>query len=330
MNTLKSNHDPAAFQPRSLLDYLGLSLRGFLMGTADAVPGVSGGTVALLVGIYEELIQSIRAVANLKHLKRVVKLQFRALLADLPWKFLLALVVGIFAGAITLAHVLENLLQSHPLFVWAFFFGLVAASAIVVSRRVRKWNVITMALLVAGTVTTYFVVGLVPVKTPDTLFAFFLSGMIAICAMILPGISGAFILVLLGKYEQILAAVTGFDILRLGVFLLGAVVGISLFAQVLGWLFRRYHDATIALMIGLMVGSLRRLWPWKELQPFPGEALPQELSQSLTNILPQWSIETATVTAMALAGFLLVLILEGWAHRRKAESVAATAAPDHQ
>lgn len=302
---------------RSLVDYLGVTLRGFLMGMADAVPGVSGGTVALLVGIYEELIQSIRAVADLRHLQRVLRLQIKPLLDELPWKFLLALVLGIFAGAVTLAHLLENLLETQPLFVWAFFFGLVAASAVVVARRVRVWGAGSMFLLVLGAVLTYLVVGLVPMDTPDTLLAFFLSGMIAICAMILPGISGAFILVLLGKYQDVLAAVTGLDIPRLVIFLLGAVVGISLFSRVLGWLFRRFHDATIALMIGLMLGSLRKLWPWKGESAGMGEALSPEIGESLINVLPAWSMETFLVIGVAVLGFGLVVGLEGLAARRK-------------
>jgi len=302
---------------RSLLDYLTVTLRGFLMGTADAVPGVSGGTVALLVGIYEELIQSIREVADLRHLQRVFRLQFKALLDDLPWKFLLALVLGIFAGAVTLAHLLENLLETQPLFVWAFFFGLVAASAVVVARRVRVWGIASVLLLISGAVITYLVVGLVPMDTPDTFLAFFLSGMIAICAMILPGISGAFILVLLGKYQDVLAAVTGLDISRLIVFLLGAVVGISLFSRVLGWLFRRFHDATITLMIGLMLGSLRKLWPWKGEPAGVGEVLAPGGGESLINVLPAWSGETLLVAVVALFGFGLVVGLEGLAARRK-------------
>lgn len=302
---------------RSLLDYLTVTLRGFLMGTADAVPGVSGGTVALLVGIYEELIQSIRAVADLRHLQRVFRLQFKTLLDELPWKFLLALVLGIFAGAVTLAHLLENLLETQPLFVWAFFFGLVAASAVVVARRVRAWGSGGVLLVVSGAVITYLVVGLVPMDTPDTFLAFFLSGMIAICAMILPGISGAFILVLLGKYQDVLAAVTGLDLPRLIVFLLGAVVGISLFSRVLGWLFRRFHDATISLMIGLMVGSLRKLWPWKGEPAGLGEALAPATGESLINVLPVWNLETLLVIGIALVGFGLVVGLEGLAARRK-------------
>ncbi|HAD07689.1 MAG TPA: DUF368 domain-containing protein [Anaerolineaceae bacterium] len=308
---------PLKSPPRTLVDYLSVTLRGFLMGMADAVPGVSGGTVALLVGIYEELIQSIRAVADLRHLQRVFRLQIKPLLDELPWKFLLALVLGIFAGAVTLAHLLENLLETQPLFVWAFFFGLVAASALVVARRVRVWGLGSIFLLVLGAVLTYLVVGLVPMNTPDTLLAFFLSGMIAICAMILPGISGAFILVLLGKYQDVLAAVTGLDIPRLVIFLLGAVVGISLFSRVLGWLFRRFHDATIALMIGLMLGSLRKLWPWKGEVAGTGEALAPEIGESLINVLPALSMETFLVIGVAVLGFGLVVGLEGLAARRK-------------
>ncbi len=297
-----------------------LALKGFLMGTADAVPGVSGGTVALLVGIYEELIQSIRAVADVRHFKRLLRFQIRPLLDELPWPFLVAVVSGILIGAVTLAHILENLLETSPIFVWAFFFGLVAASAVVVARRVRQWHLLNALLLAAGAAVSYVIIGMVPLKTADTLPAFFFSGMIAICAMILPGISGAFILVLLGKYEDVLAAVTGFDVLRLVVFLAGAVIGISTFARVLTWLFRRYHDATITLMIGLMLGSLRKLWPWKA---------PLEGSQDLTfNILPDWGAEATTGLGIALAGFIVVLGIELHAARRKAGLAADVAAAE--
>jgi putative membrane protein len=304
---------------RSIKGYAGLVLRGFFMGTADAIPGVSGGTVALLVGIYEELILSIRAVADPRHISRLVRFQFRSLLAELPWPFLLAVVSGILVGAVSLAHILESLLERVPLFVWAFFFGMVAASAIVVARRIHHWKVSTIALLIAGTVSAYLIIGLVPVNTPDTLLAFFLSGMIAICAMILPGISGAFILVLLGKYEDVLAAVTGFEVLRLVVFMAGAVIGISSFARVLGWLFRKYHDATIALMIGLMVGSLRKLWPWK---------ISMAGSDDLfSNVLPLWSSETAAVMGIALVGFSLVIGVEVLASRQKSDKGSLDPAP---
>lgn len=321
--------EESALKPprRSLMGYLTITLRGFLMGTADAVPGVSGGTVALLAGIYEELIQSIRITANLRHLQRVFRLQFKSLFNELPWRFLLALLLGIFAGALSLAHLLESLLETHPLFIWAFFFGLVAASALVVSRRVRRWGAGNILLLVLGTAGAYLLVGLVPMDTPDTPLAFFASGMIAICAMILPGISGAFVLVLLGKYQDVLAAVTGFDFPRLFVFLLGAVAGISLFSRLLGWLLRRFHDPTLALMIGFMVGSLRKIWPWKD-QPSSGEkTISPEAGESLVNVLPAWEPETLITGLIAGAGFLLVMGLEGLASRRQVASNSINISP---
>src|SRR5690554_5724335 len=185
----------------SVQRYLGLVLRGIFMGAADIVPGVSGGTMAFILGIYEELIDSIRMVGQPEFIKATLGLRLREALDMLNWKFLLAVATGIFIAVFTLAHALEWLLVNQPVFVWSFFFGLVLASVFVVSRRIDRWTPSLVVAMVLAAAAAFLLVGLVPGQTPDTWWFLFLSGAVAICAMILPGISGAFILVLLGKYE---------------------------------------------------------------------------------------------------------------------------------
>lgn len=243
--------------------YVRLVLTGFAMGTADLIPGVSGGTIAFLSGIYEELLYSIKIVTG-EVLQLVLKGQIVKAWKAIPFGFLIPLVLGLFAAILTLANVLSYLLDTYPVFVWAFFFGLVLASVWVVLKRVVKWDVSDKISFVVSAVVAYIVVGAVPVETPNNLIFIFFSGMIAICAMILPGISGSFILLLLGKYSQILDAVTNRDILTLIVFMGGAIVGLALFARLLSWLFSKHHDISIAILAGFMLGSIRKLWPWKE------------------------------------------------------------------
>lgn len=249
---------------RSLRAYLGLTLRGMAMGASDIVPGVSGGTMALILGIYEELIDSIRMVGQPEFLRAALKLRIKDALGILNWQFMAAVALGIGLAILTLSHLLEQLLVNQPVYLWRFFFGLVVASVLTVSKRIQNWSLPLGGIVVAGVVTSFLIVGLVPVRTPESWWFLFLSGALAICAMILPGISGAFILVLLGKYEYVLSAVNGRDIFTLALVAAGAVVGLITFAQILSWLFKKYHDGTVALLLGLMIGSLRKVWPWKK------------------------------------------------------------------
>lgn len=248
---------------RTLKDYAGLTLRGICMGAADIVPGVSGGTMAFILGIYEELIDSIRTVGRPHFIQAVLKLRFKELFQILNWQFLLAVALGILIAIFTLARGLEWLLLNQPVYLWSFFFGLVLASVYTVSKRVPHWTPTLVTATAVGAVAAFILVGLVPTQTPDTWWFLILSGACAICAMILPGISGAFILVLLGKYQFVLNAVNQRDFLTLIFVAIGAAIGLISFAQILGWLFKRYHDMTMAVLIGLMVGSLRKIWPWK-------------------------------------------------------------------
>mgnify|MGYP006432822065 CR=1 FL=1 len=295
---------------RSFRDYAGITLRGVCMGAADVVPGVSGGTMALITGIYEELIQSIRSFDG-QALRLLTKRDWQGLLNHIRWPFLVALLVGILGTIASLSKGITWLLVNEPVLLWAFFFGLVLASVYTVGARIPTWGMgkIVFALLAAG--GAYVLVGLVPVETPQSPLYVFLSAIIAICAMILPGISGSFILVLLGQYHHILQAVNDRDILTIAIFGCGAAVGLMSFARVLGWVFKKYHDLTLALLTGLMLGSLRKIWPWKEtlstIEGRHGKLIPVEQ----INILPQvMTGEVIGAIVLALMGIVLVLGLE--------------------
>jgi putative membrane protein len=290
---------------RSLKDYAGLTLRGFAMGSADVVPGVSGGTMAFITGIYEELINSIRGFASVNAVKLLTSFKFKQAYEELPWRFLVAVGLGILLAIITLAQALEWTLENQPVLLWSFFFGLVLASVFTVSKRVKRWGANRIAGTVIGAVVAWVIVGLVPLETPNTWWFLFLSGALAICAMILPGISGAFILVLLGKYEYVLSAVNNRDFVTIAIIGAGAVVGLVTFAQLLGWLFKRYHDVTVAVLMGFMIGSLRKIWPWKIIEVVDGHEV------SFTNILPEaWTTEVTLALILAIVGFSVVLVLD--------------------
>jgi len=280
------------------------------MGAADVVPGVSGGTMAFILGIYEELIAAIKSF-DLKSLMLLFTWQGRQLFRHISWKFLLPLGLGILTAIFSLASVLGWMLQNKPVLIWSFFLGLILASVITVSRRIETWRLSTWISLIAGITGTYFLVGLVPVSTPDDPWFLFLSGAVAICAMILPGISGSFILVLLSKYQVVLEAVNQRDFLLLATVAAGACVGIAAFSRLLGWLLRNYHDLMVAILTGLMLGSMRKVWPWKKtVESFVdrhGEIVP--LVQ--INTLPaQWNGELLAAISLMLLGLVVVLILD--------------------
>ena len=300
---------------RSLWAYVVIWLKGFCMGAADVVPGVSGGTMAFILGIYEELIGAIRSF-DTAFVKRLFSLRIKAALDHVPWPFLLALVVGIFTAIFSLAKVLSWLLENRPVSIWSFFFGLVLASIFTVSRHLKKWDLPLIAWLILGAIGAYLLVGMVPVSTPETWWFLILSGVIAICAMILPGISGSFILVLLGKYDYLLRAVNHRDFLTLALAAMGAAIGLISFVRLLSWLLKRHHDVTIAVLTGLMLGALRKVWPWKEtLESFiDKDGSVKALVQA--NILPPlWNAEVTLALFLGIVGFLAVFFLNLWAER---------------
>lgn len=310
MQTTKTQAERQGFK-----DYFLVTARGFAMGSADIVPGVSGGTMAFILGIYEELIDAIHSV-NLSFIRRLLKFQFREAFNNFPWRFLLALGLGIVLAFFTLAKALSWALEHHPVFLWAFFFGLVLAAVVTVSNRISRWTPVIMLLVVLFAIGAYLLVGMVPAETPNTPPLLFLSGAIAICAMILPGISGAFILVLLGKYAYVLNALVTLDFLTLFLVAAGAAVGIVSFARILRWLFKNHHDATIAGLTGLMLGSLRKVWPWKETLETMIDRHGEVIPVVQVNVLPS-SLTTDVIIVLVLAvlGFFAVLLLENLAMR---------------
>ncbi len=295
---------------RNWRQYAALFLSGLLMGTADVIPGVSGGTVAFVLGIYEELIDAIRAVVPF--LRRLVSLRWREALEEFPWRFLLALGMGIVTAVLSMARFLHWALETYPTYVYALFFGLIVASVYVVRRRVKKWRPHLLLVTALFTVGAYLLVGLRPAQTPEALWFIFLSGMLAICAMILPGISGAFILVLLGKYQYLLSALIRLELPTILVFIAGAAVGIVFFANVLRWLLNRYHDLTVTALIGFMLGALRELWPWKQARLV--DLIPVEAK----DILPAaWTGEVIVALGLMVLGFVAVILIERMAERLK-------------
>ncbi len=309
-------------EARRFRDYVWIAARGFCMGAADVVPGVSGGTMAFILGIYDELLHAIHAV-NLDLIRRLLSLRWREAFADFPWRFLLAVGLGIGLAIFTLAEGLSWALHHHPSLVWAFFFGLVLASVGVVCKRVRHWTPVTLALAALAAVGAYALVGMTPAQTPDDAWFLFLSGAIAICAMILPGISGAFILVLLGKYEYVLDAVVHGDVLTLSIVGAGCAVGLVSFVRLLRWLLAHYPDPTVAVLAGFMLGSLRKVWPWKETSPASAEVAGDTLDVHL-NVMPSaLTPEVGLTLGLVLLGVGLVWGTEYLAGRRMAPTASS-------
>lgn len=295
--------------PRTGREALGLSLRGACMGVADTVPGVSGGTIALITGIYEQLLAAIRSF-DATVIARLLRLDLKGAMAHLHIRFLLFLFVGIAAAVISLARLMSHLLVFYPVPTWSLFFGLIAASIISVGRKVDQWDVPTGVMFVAGAGLAFVLVGMVPAATPETLPFVFFSGMLAICALILPGLSGAFILVILGKYEFLVGTLKNpflpENMLVIAVFAAGCAVGLAAFSRILKYFLERFRPVTMAFLTGLMLGSLRRIWPWKD--------------EALTgNVLPALGPDLVAPVCLMAAGIVLVLLLE-WVSRAKPEN----------
>lgn len=292
---------------RKLKDYSFLLLKGMGMGAADVVPGVSGGTIAFIVGIYEELIDSIKSI-NGATLKLLCTGKITAFWKAINANFLLSIVTGIGISIFSLAKLITYLLVFHPILVWAFFFGLVLASTWFVSKDIQSWNWKTILSFVIGAAVAYYITVATPAETPTNLPFIFLCGAIAICAMILPGISGSFILVLLGKYFYIMEAVKTFNIPVILVFIGGATIGITSFSRVLSFALRRFHDITISVLAGFMLGSLNKVWPWKEtIETYTdSHGIVKPLVEA--NILPNQLFGEAI--GLMILGFAIVYFLE--------------------
>ena len=253
--------------PISMRQTVGLWLKGVCMGSADVIPGVSGGTIALITGIYEDLIGALRSI-DAKVVKMLLAFDFKSILARVHVRFLLVLFLGIVTAIISLARLMNYLLHQHPVPTWSLFFGLIVASVLIVGKQVTGWKGKAGICFIGGIIAGSIFVNLIPISTPETLWFIFLCGFVAICAMILPGISGAFILLILGKYEFITGTLKNPFILQnmiiIFVFCLGCLIGLMSFSRVLNFLLSKYHNLTLAFLAGLITGSLQKIWPWKQ------------------------------------------------------------------
>jgi len=247
---------------RRLLDYAVISLKGVAMGAADAVPGVSGGTIAFISGIYEELIKTISGV-NLSLFKTLKKEGFSAFWAQLNGNFIVALLSGIIISYVSFMRLAKYLIENHPILIWSFFFGLIVASIFFVGKQINKWNAGVVVSIILGALAAYYITTLPTMADNNSSLFLFFAGALAICAMILPGISGSFILVILGAYKTLSDALHDFDVKKIAVFTFGAIVGLLSFSHILKWLFKHYHNITLALLTGFIFGSLNKIWPWK-------------------------------------------------------------------
>lgn len=287
------------------------------MGAADVVPGVSGGTIAFISGIYEELITSINNI-NLSLFTILRKEGIKAAWNQINGNFLISLFVGIFISVLSLAKFLSWLLENEPVLLWSFFFGLVVASIFFVGKEITKWNPGTVIVLILGALLAFFITELPVSENSGSLPYLFMSGALAICAMILPGISGAFILVLLGSYKTILDAVHERDIKIVATVGLGAVVGLLSFARLLKWMFNHYKNITLALLTGFILGSLNKIWPWKkvlETKVF-GEKV---VVVDDMNVWPgafEGDNKLMLAIILAIIGFSLIFILEKAASKK--------------
>lgn len=312
-------------QPRTVREYLRLFFTGMAMGAADVVPGVSGGTMAFILGVYEDLLNAIKSF-NLDLIRVILKGDFRGAVAMVPWRFLLALGGGIVAAILSLVTGLEWALENQPVYLYAFFTGLIIASIIAVGMNVQ-WNAQRIAGLVIGAVVAFLVVGLRPQSMPNTVPFLFFSGMIAITAMILPGVSGAFLLLVLGQYEYVISAIREFNLVAIAAVGAGCAVGIIIFSRILSWLLRRFEQVTVAVLTGFMIGSLRVIWPFKSALdpletyvdshgielPYTRNVLPWNASH--TELFPEDMLAlTGSQVAIALGlmffGFVLVSLLD--------------------
>lgn len=280
------------------------------MGIAELVPGVSGGTIAFVAGIYEEFITSINNV-NLSAFNTLRKEGFKAFWEQLNGSFLLALFSGMLISIISFSKLIKWLLEFHPIAIWSFFFGLVLASILFVAKEIKKWTPLAIILLLLSSVLAYYITTLPPSANADSLPYLFMSGAIAICAMILPGISGAFILVLLGSYKTVIEAVDQRDFKILVTVALGCLVGLLSFARLLKWMFNHHKSITLAVLTGFIAGSLNKIWPWKQI--ISTKQIGEKtiiIDESISPFAFDGDPQLVSAIIAAIIGFSLIFILE--------------------
>ncbi len=305
---------------RTVKDHALLVLKGMGMGAADVVPGVSGGTIAFISGIYEELINTLRSI-GLNALRLLLLGRIKDLWKAINGSFLASVLAGIAISVLSLTRVFGYLLENHPVLVWSFFFGLILASALLVGRRISSWGPGIVIALIIGAAIAFCITVATPASTPTAPWFIFLSGALAICAMILPGISGSFILLLLGQYRHILDSISALRADVLAVFLAGCAVGILSFSRLLSWMFAKYHDLTVALLTGFMIGSLNKVWPWKNILSTRIDRHGEEVPFLEKSVLPQvfkGDPQVLAAIGLALFGFVLICYLERLSTRKPA------------
>ena len=296
-----------------------LTMKGMAMGAADVVPGVSGGTIAFISGIYEELIESINKI-SFGALKVWKNEGFKKFWEHINGTFFVFLFAGIGISIVSLAKVVTHFLETQPILLWSFFFGLIIASVWLVSKSVKKWSAGAIVALLIGIGVAFYITTIQSVAAVDTKWFILLSGALAICAMILPGISGAFILLLLGSYDNVLAAITERDFGTIGLFAVGCLIGLLSFARVLKFLFNKFKNVTVALLTGFMIGSVNKVWPWKKTLSMRENSHGEMVPFIQENVLPSDFIGDAQLllaTVSLVIGFLLIVGLEKFAPKEK-------------
>ena len=298
---------------RSFKEYVVISLKGMAMGAADVVPGVSGGTIAFISGIYEELLNSISSF-NFSLINVFKNEGFKSVWIKVNGNFLVSLFVGILISVLSLAKLIESMLENHPIVIWSFFFGLVLASIIYIGKQITKWTKGSVLCLILGATLAFYITTLNPmVSANSSPWFLFLAGMIAICAMILPGISGSFILVLLGAYKPVLNALNTKDFVSIIIFLVGAVLGLLSFSRILKWLFSTYKNYTLATLTGFIIGSLNKIWPWKETISWRTNSKGIEVPFNTASVSPfsfEGDNQLLISIFLMLIGFGLIILLE--------------------
>lgn len=297
---------------RSLKEYALISLKGMGMGAVELVPGVSAGTIALLTGIYEEFINALKSFSSVFPVLKTDGI--KGAWNHINGNFLVALCIGMAIGILSLLELIKYLLEFQSIPIWSFFFGLIIVSSIFVGKTVRKWKLPQIIAIIAGTTLVYWITGLAPSEASNSLIFVFLSGMLAICAMILPGISGSFILVLLGMYIYIIESLSDLNITVLATFGIGCILGLVSFTHLLSFLLKKYHDVTIAVLTGFMIGSLNKIWPWKNTLSWTTDRHGDQIPLEQLNVLPGDLIDADPQVLYAIglmiAGFALILFLE--------------------
>ncbi|HAF27680.1 MAG TPA: DUF368 domain-containing protein [Bacteroidales bacterium] len=304
--------------------HLGLFLKGFAMGAANVIPGVSGGTIALITGIFERLINAIKSFNGVAiHL--LFKGKIKDLIKHIDLYFLIAVFVGMLTSVFSIAKLLEYLFINYPVFVWSFFFGLILASVYYVGKTINKWSISVIVVFILGTSIAFFISMLNPATQNDSFVYLIICGVIAICSMILPGLSGSFILILLGNYELVMIqSVNNLDLRILIPVMIGAIGGLIAFSHVLSWIYTRYKDQTISILTGFILGSLGILWPWKNEIYRIDEAgnfvikNGEKIVQSYTKYIPEsFSREVVIAIILMIFGIITISLIEKIASTQK-------------